>query len=57
MKYYCWRCDSVWQVDCPKHHDKLHEMLDDIKAFGKASCSLKDLGINIDSNVEVKYKE
>jgi hypothetical protein len=54
MKYYCWRCDSVWELENPDHHKKLHEMQDDMSAYGVASCNLQDLGFNIDSKVEVK---
>ena len=54
MKYYCWRCQSSEHEMPPSIHMKYHEMLDDMRAFGTATCSLKDLGYNIDTNVQVK---
>ena len=40
MKYYCWRCQSDTYDMNPEVHLKLHEAIDDIRAYGKAEIPL-----------------
>ena len=57
MKYYCWRCQSSEHEMSPEIHLKLHEAMDNIRAYGKADIPLNLFMKDKEGTIEIRPRQ
>ena len=57
MKYYCWRCQSDTHEMNPEIHLKLHEAIDDIRAYGKPEIPLNLFMKDKEGTIKVRPRQ